>query len=62
MQEDFKVDIFGFGKKLEMYHPNVWKSIKEDWKELFSGIQVSVNVELEIRGSATTRKPIMTGE
>lgn len=62
VQQEYRTDVFGFGKKLEKLEPEVWKSIKEDWKEVFPEVETSVRVDVEIRGSSTRKKPVVAGE
>lgn len=62
IQEEYNSDVFGFGRKLETRYPKVWKEIKDDWDELFSEVETTVNVKVRITGSSINRKPILTGE
>ncbi|MDD2220538.1 MAG: Ger(x)C family spore germination protein [Clostridia bacterium] len=47
-QNEFKSDIFGFGRFFHAQHPKEWQKIQENWDEIFSKAQVSVNVESSI--------------
>ncbi len=62
VQKDYASDIFGFGNNIYRNMPNEWKKIKGDWDEIFSHLKVDVNVEVNIKGSALTSKPIKVGD
>ncbi|NOU85508.1 Ger(x)C family spore germination protein [Paenibacillus sp. LMG 31460] len=57
-QNDFKVDVIGFGKKLSINYPQIWKKMKEDWDDEFSGVEVEVKVKVKIQefGTRGTKK------
>ncbi|CAH2212933.1 Ger(x)C family spore germination protein [Tepidibacter aestuarii] len=61
-QKDYDSDIFGFGNTIYRKMPNEWKKIKGDWDELFAHLKVDINVEVNIKGSALTSKPIKVGD
>lgn len=61
VRDDYKADIFGFGRRIEMKMPDVWNQIKENWDEYFAELELEISVKLDIRGSATTRTPIEVG-
>ncbi len=47
-QKVLNADIFGFGRKIQISHPKVWKSIESRWDEVFPNIPVSVDVDVTI--------------
>lgn len=49
VQQDYKADIFGFGKKVEINNPELWNTIKSDWKDKFSNVSVDTKVTVSIR-------------
>lgn len=57
-QKDFKVDVVGFGKKLSIENPRIWKKMKEDWDEQFSEMQVEIMTKVNIQefGTKGTKK------
>jgi len=61
-QKEYKTDFLGFGENVKRSMPSVWRSIEKEWNEIFMDIEVSVEVDVRIRGSATTSKPIKVGE
>lgn len=49
MQMEFGVDVGGFGNKLRIQYPNVWKSVKDNWDEKFSEIPITYDVSITIQ-------------
>lgn len=48
-QEEWQLDIFGFGRYIEQYHPQVWKEIKDQWHDTyFPGAQFEIDVDVTI--------------
>ncbi|MCM8709514.1 Ger(x)C family spore germination protein [Clostridium sp. SYSU_GA19001] len=62
LQNEYKSDVFGFGKKVEIKNPKLWKKLKENWSEEFSSLPVEVNVDLNIKGSVLASKPMKGGK
>ncbi len=62
VQEEYESDIFGFGATISRDMPKLWKELKTDWDSIFSKLDVQVNTELEIRGSALRSKTIKIGD
>jgi spore germination protein KC len=60
-QKEYKIDFLGFGEKVHNYMPNIWNSIEKQWNEVFADMETSINVNVRIKGSATSRKPIKVG-
>lgn len=48
MQHELHADVGGFGKSLRIQHPEVWKKVKDDWDNTFSGLPVTYEVKLDI--------------
>lgn len=61
-QKRYKQDIFGFGDRIHKKMPKAWKSLEPDWDEEFSRLKVSVQAKVEIKRTASTKKPIKTEE
>lgn len=57
-QQEYKSDIFSFGKKVQIYNKRLWKELEPRWSEEFSNLPVDVNVELIIKGSAKSSEPV----
>src|SRR5690606_10830893 len=42
VQEEYKMDIFGFGESIHAHSPHKWKTLKQKWSETFPQLYVSV--------------------
>lgn len=60
-QKNYKTDFLGFGENMKRAMPNAWRSIANEWNDMFQDIEVKVEVDVRVKGSATTRKPIKVG-
>ncbi|WP_208591133.1 Ger(x)C family spore germination protein [Gracilibacillus suaedae] len=50
VQEDFSVDIFGFGDAMHRSDTKAWNKLKEDWNEThFADLDVQVQADIKIR-------------
>ncbi|WLD91698.1 Ger(x)C family spore germination protein [Alkalihalobacillus sp. AL-G] len=47
-QEEFKVDIFGFGEAIHRSNPDYWKKVRKEWDEKFTDMPVEVKVDVQI--------------
>ncbi|WP_209122771.1 Ger(x)C family spore germination protein [Alkalihalobacillus sp. BA299] len=54
MQEEYQVDVAGFGNRLRIEHPKVWEKIKKDWDKTFSDVHINYSVEITITDYSTT--------
>ncbi|MGM0875149.1 MAG: Ger(x)C family spore germination protein [Bacillota bacterium] len=55
MQEDYQVDVAGFGNRLRIKHPKVWEKVKKDWDQTFSEIPIKYNVKIMITEYGASR-------
>lgn len=53
VQEDYEVDIFGFGEAIHRSDPKAWKKLKKDWDKEFEDMTVNIKVDVKIRGIGT---------
>lgn len=51
VQDEYKSDIFGFGYKINISYPSLWKDLKPDWNNKFSSVKFLVKSDSEILGS-----------
>lgn len=49
MQEEYQVDVAGFGNQLRIKYPRVWEKVKGDWDQKFSEIPIDYTVKLTIK-------------
>ncbi|WP_257348509.1 Ger(x)C family spore germination protein [Pseudalkalibacillus decolorationis] len=52
-QEEFEVDMFGFGEAIHRSNPDFWKKVKKDWNQQFVDMPVEVKVDMKIRRIGT---------
>ncbi len=52
-QNKYKSDIFGFGAAVHRSSPSAWKSMKDDWDNLFADTDVDVQVKVKIKRTGT---------
>jgi spore germination protein len=52
-QHSFKTDVVGFGKRLSIEHPRLWKQKKENWDAEFANVSVTYSVKLHITETGT---------
>lgn len=48
MQSKYKVDVAGFGHRLAIVYPSVWKQVKEDWDDTFSRSEVNFTYDVKV--------------
>ncbi|MGO4107074.1 Ger(x)C family spore germination protein [Paenibacillus sp. YAF4_2] len=58
LQSIYKVDVAGFGHRLAIVYPSVWKQVKEDWDETFSRSKVNFTYDIKVTdfGSLTKQQ------
>jgi spore germination protein len=54
MQKEYKVDVAGFGNRLRIEHPKVWKKVKKDWDQIFSEAPINYDVKITINDYGTS--------
>ncbi|MFE4046785.1 Ger(x)C family spore germination protein [Priestia sp. YIM B13490] len=54
MQEEYKVDVAGFGNRLRITHPRVWMRVKDNWDQTFSEVPINYDVKLTIKDYGTS--------
>jgi spore germination protein KC len=56
MQNKYKSDIFGFGEVVERKYPRYWESVKSEWDQVFTTLQVNIQAESKIQRMFKTTK------
>jgi len=49
LQQEYKADVIGFGRRFHQKYPKQWKKIKADWDEKFPEVEVKIHVDAKIR-------------
>ncbi|WP_336634860.1 Ger(x)C family spore germination protein [Lysinibacillus fusiformis] len=53
LQENYRADILGYGEAIHRTDPKFWKNIKNDWEEIYPGVEVNVKVNANTQGLGT---------
>jgi spore germination protein KC len=59
VQQQYKVDIFGFGEHMERQDYHEFKPMKKDWNEEFTRADIEVSVTAKVRRSGLIMKSIL---
>ncbi len=49
-----KIDVINLGNLIYRRHPALWKSMKEDWHEIFAKSQLEIQTDVKIINTGTT--------
>lgn len=52
-QEEFNVDVFGFGEAIHRSNPDYWKKVKKEWDEKFTNMPIEVKIDIKLRRTGT---------
>ena len=58
VQQEYKVDIFGFGEAMYRSNPTYWREVKENWDQEFEKLEVDIQVDMDIQRVGTIDNPI----
>jgi spore germination protein KC len=56
--QELNADIFGFGEAVYRKYPKQWKSMKDQWSEIFPTLDVEIKVQSEVYGTGNITKPV----
>jgi len=59
-QQEWGVDIFGFGEAVHRTYPKEWENLKNHWHEEFSMVEVEIEVEAKLRRLGLITEPVMS--
>jgi len=54
--KELNADIFGFGEMLRKKYNKVWKTIKDNWDEIYQSIELNIDVEVKIQKTDLLKK------
>ncbi len=55
VQNQNKIDIFGFGRQLYQKTPDLWVAIEDDWNELFQNADIQIKVDAKIQSAGVLK-------
>lgn len=53
-QGEYKMDVLGFGRRLQISYPKEWNKVKNNWDETFSEIPVKFIIDVSIKEMGTS--------
>ncbi|WP_274649525.1 Ger(x)C family spore germination protein [Paenibacillus humicola] len=62
VQKRYQADILGFGREIYRNQPKQWKTVQEQWDHIFAEADVSITVNLQLRGSGMGNRPLHLNE
>lgn len=54
IQHEYRTDVAGFGNKLRIKYPHIWKAAKKDWDQTFSEVPIKYEVKITIKDYGTS--------
>lgn len=54
IQHEYRTDVAGFGNKVRIKYPHVWKNAKKDWDQTFSEVPIKYEVKITIKDYGTS--------
>lgn len=55
LQKEFKVDVIRVSDYISKHKPDLWDQVKDDWDNIFSNIDIEVNVDVKTRRVGMTK-------
>jgi len=59
---EINADIFGFGEMLHKKYSKEWKTLKDNWDEIYPTIKLNINVETKIIKTDLLKEPASPSE
>ena len=53
VQKEYNTDVLGYGKIIHKKYPKKWKSIKNNWDEIFKNLNIETNINIKIEDQGT---------
>ncbi|SDO36348.1 Ger(x)C family spore germination protein [Halobacillus aidingensis] len=60
VQEEYEVDIFGFGEVMRRQHYQRFEAVKDQWDEQFSKADIDITANIFLRRAGTSNKSFLT--
>jgi len=58
IQGEYNADILGFGQLLKRKHPQVWRSLREDWDLYYRHLEVELDVQCKVVLTGVSAEPV----
>ena len=58
-QRELKTDVFGFGERIHEADGKYWKTVKDQWNDVFTDLQVNIKVNPELVATGDISKTIV---
>ncbi len=55
LQKEFKTDVIRVGDYISKHKPDLWEQVKDDWDNVFSNIDMEVNIDVKTRRIGLTK-------
>ncbi|ADL08914.1 Ger(x)C family spore germination protein [Thermosediminibacter oceani] len=55
LQQEYQVDLLGFGEYLSKYKPEVWEEYEKDWENIFPEAEINVETKVKIGGIGASK-------
>lgn len=62
VQKEYSCDIFGIGEKVKDKDPNGYKKLEDNWNSVFGTLNIKVETEVKLTGSALFKQPFYKEE
>lgn len=56
--QEWKVDVFRIGSRLEQRFPHAWKQLEENWRDTFAEMEIEVRVESHLLETGLIKEPL----
>jgi len=60
--QELQADVFGFGREVYRTNPRVWKQVKDQWYEIFAGLEPEIEVSVNIVRSGLKVRSVKVSE
>jgi spore germination protein KA len=54
--QEQQLDVFGIGEEVKRQHPNYWKGNEQNWDQIFSQLEFTLNVDTKIKRFGTSEQ------
>jgi spore germination protein KC len=62
VQQEYGVDIFGFGRIVKAKKPKLWRKYEDNWVEQYKNLDIRATSKIDINNSGVSKKTIKAGD